>query len=64
MFDAPTSTLYNSLNNLLDNPKEYLADVCFTFPSTEIFAHRGTFKRKKTYTVCLRINTAFLMIRI
>lgn len=47
MFDAPTSTLYNSLNNLLDNPKEYLADVCFTFPSTEIFAHRGTFKRKK-----------------
>ncbi|CEP18473.1 hypothetical protein [Parasitella parasitica] len=41
MFDAPTSTLYNSLNNLLDSPKEYLADVCFTFPSTEIFAHRA-----------------------
>ncbi|KAI8642037.1 hypothetical protein BD408DRAFT_367318 [Parasitella parasitica] len=41
MFDAPTSTLYNSLNNLLDNPKEYLADVCFIFPSSEIFAHRA-----------------------
>ncbi|KAL7319792.1 hypothetical protein PS15m_002885 [Mucor circinelloides] len=41
MFDAPTSTLYNSLNNLLDSPKEYLADVCFTFPSTEIYAHRA-----------------------
>ncbi|GAN00744.1 hypothetical protein MAM1_0002d00166 [Mucor ambiguus] len=41
MFDAPTSTLYNSLNTLLDSPKEYLADVCFTFPSTEIYAHRA-----------------------
>ncbi|KAL9558836.1 hypothetical protein MBANPS3_000698 [Mucor bainieri] len=41
MFDAPTSTLYNSLNTLLDSPKEYLADVCFTFPSGEIYAHRA-----------------------
>lgn len=41
MFDAPTSTLYNSLNTLLDSPKEYLADVCFTFPTTEIYAHRA-----------------------
>jgi hypothetical protein len=41
MFDAPTSTLYNSLNNLLDKPKEFLADVCFHFDSFEIWAHRG-----------------------
>lgn len=41
MFDAPTSTLYNSLNTLLDSPKEYLADVCFTFSTTEIYAHRA-----------------------
>lgn len=62
MFDAPTSTLYNSLNNLLDSPKEYLADVCFTFPSTEIFAHRGILKEKKIYAICLHSNTAFLII--
>lgn len=55
MFDAPTSTLYNSLNNLLDSPKEYLADVCFTFPSTEIYAHRGTLLKHAQYT--LGINT-------
>ncbi|OBZ86350.1 hypothetical protein A0J61_05604 [Choanephora cucurbitarum] len=41
MFDAPESTLYKSLNNVLENPKEYLADICFTFPSTEIWAHRA-----------------------
>lgn len=41
MFDAPSSTLYNSLNNILENPKEYLADVCFTLDSTEIWAHRA-----------------------
>ncbi|KAI8088577.1 hypothetical protein BDF21DRAFT_358351 [Thamnidium elegans] len=41
MFDAPDSTLYKSLNNLLERPKEYLADVCFFFESVEIWAHRG-----------------------
>lgn len=42
MFDTPTSTLYTSLNNILENPKEYLADVCFIFPNAiEIWAHRG-----------------------
>lgn len=41
MFDAPTSTLYTSLNTILENPKEYLADVCFTFDSIEIWAHRA-----------------------
>lgn len=41
MFDAPTSTLYNSLSQLVDSPQEYLADVCFVFNSFEIWAHRG-----------------------
>ncbi|GAA5799301.1 hypothetical protein HPULCUR_004712 [Helicostylum pulchrum] len=41
MFDAPDSTLYKSLNNLLERPKEYLADVCFCFESIEMWAHRG-----------------------
>ncbi|KAI8076690.1 uncharacterized protein B0P05DRAFT_545469 [Gilbertella persicaria] len=41
MFDAPPSTLYNSLNNVLENPKEYLADICFAFPSNEVWAHRA-----------------------
>ncbi|KAI7897427.1 uncharacterized protein EV154DRAFT_489936 [Mucor mucedo] len=41
MFDAPPSTILNSLNNLLENPKQYLADVCFTFSSIEIWAHRA-----------------------
>lgn len=50
MFDAPTSTLYNSLNTLLDSPKEYLADVCFTFPTAEIHAHRGTLKAENMHT--------------
>ena len=41
MFDAPTSTLYASLNNVLNNPQEYLADVCFAVDSIELWAHRG-----------------------
>ncbi|KAI8355714.1 hypothetical protein BD560DRAFT_484414 [Blakeslea trispora] len=41
MFDAPKSTLYQSLSNILENPKEYLADICFTFSSTEVWAHRA-----------------------
>lgn len=49
MFDVPTSTLYNSLNNLLERPQEYLADVCFIFNSTlEIWAHRGKHFKKSS----------------
>lgn len=47
MFDAPDSTLYKSLNNLLERPKEYLADVCFCFESVEMWAHRGKIQKKK-----------------
>ncbi|KAG1471690.1 hypothetical protein G6F56_001976 [Rhizopus delemar] len=41
MFDAPIGTIYTSLNKIHDNPKEYLADICFCFPSTEIWAHKA-----------------------
>ncbi|KAG1147046.1 hypothetical protein G6F37_010891 [Rhizopus arrhizus] len=41
MFDEPISTIHNSLNKLLSKPKEYLADICFCFPSSEIWAHRA-----------------------
>jgi hypothetical protein len=41
MFDAPPSTLCASLEKLLENPKEYLADITFHFPSGDIHAHRG-----------------------
>ncbi|KAI8987416.1 hypothetical protein BDF20DRAFT_910041 [Mycotypha africana] len=41
MFDAPSSTILCSLNNLLDHPKEYLADVCFKFDKDEVWAHRA-----------------------
>ncbi|CAO3701141.1 hypothetical protein G6F70_007334 [Rhizopus microsporus] len=41
MFDTPPGTLHDSLNKLFNHPKEYLADVCFYFPSTEIWAHRA-----------------------
>ncbi|KAI7900659.1 uncharacterized protein BX663DRAFT_517153 [Cokeromyces recurvatus] len=41
MFDAPESTLYDSLNTVFENPKEYLADICFVYPSDDIWAHRA-----------------------
>ncbi|KAI9357481.1 hypothetical protein BD770DRAFT_435582 [Pilaira anomala] len=41
MFDIPKKTLLESLNTLLERPKEYLADVCFVFESIEIWAHRA-----------------------
>ncbi|KAI9473565.1 MAG: hypothetical protein EXX96DRAFT_508252 [Benjaminiella poitrasii] len=41
MFDAPVSTLYQSLSNILERPKEYLADLCFSYPSNDIWAHRA-----------------------
>ncbi|KAI8876580.1 hypothetical protein K501DRAFT_261932 [Backusella circina FSU 941] len=41
MFDAPPSTLCASLEKILDNPKEYLADILFHFPSGDIHAHRA-----------------------
>ncbi|KAI8990163.1 hypothetical protein BDB01DRAFT_780223 [Pilobolus umbonatus] len=41
MFAAPDLTLHNSLSKIFDNPKEYLADVCFEYASCEIWAHRA-----------------------
>lgn len=54
MFDIPKKTLLESLNTLLERPKEYLADVCFVFESKEIWAHRGkrnmSKKKEQKYT--------------
>ncbi|KAI9243309.1 hypothetical protein BY458DRAFT_530760 [Sporodiniella umbellata] len=34
-------TISNLLNKLYESPKKYLADVCFCFPSVDIWAHRA-----------------------
>ncbi|KAI8081572.1 uncharacterized protein BX664DRAFT_340739 [Halteromyces radiatus] len=41
MFDQPAHTLFSSLKKVVDNPKEYLADVCCRFQDVEIWAHTG-----------------------
>ncbi|KAF7727873.1 hypothetical protein EC973_006986 [Apophysomyces ossiformis] len=41
MFDIPPKTLKKSLETLLDHAKDYLADVCFNYPSDKIWAHRA-----------------------
>ncbi|KAI7860147.1 hypothetical protein BDC45DRAFT_564151 [Circinella umbellata] len=41
MFTPPSKTLHTSLNKLLDCAQEYLADVCFHYPSGKIWAHRA-----------------------
>ncbi|KAG0170791.1 hypothetical protein DFQ28_003072 [Apophysomyces sp. BC1034] len=41
MFEAPPKTLKKSLHNLLDHAQEYLAEVCFRYPSDSVWAHRA-----------------------
>ncbi|KAI9272439.1 hypothetical protein BY458DRAFT_533348 [Sporodiniella umbellata] len=41
MLTTSVRTLHDSLKKIYNHPKEYLADVCFCFPSAEIWAHRA-----------------------
>jgi hypothetical protein len=41
MFERPTKTLKHSLFNVLENAQDYVADVCFEYPTGEIWAHKG-----------------------
>ncbi|KAI9246209.1 hypothetical protein BY458DRAFT_79666, partial [Sporodiniella umbellata] len=40
MFKVPTKTLQHSLSNVLNNAQEYLADICFNYP-TQVWAHKA-----------------------
>ncbi|KAF7732303.1 hypothetical protein EC973_005199 [Apophysomyces ossiformis] len=41
MFRTPPKTLKASLQTVLENAEEYVADVCFDYPSRKIWAHRA-----------------------
>ncbi|KAL0089436.1 hypothetical protein J3Q64DRAFT_1399946 [Phycomyces blakesleeanus] len=41
MFEKAPQTLKSSLHTVVDNAKEYLADVCFRFAHGDIWAHRA-----------------------
>lgn len=41
MFERPLKTLQQSLFNVLENAQDYVADICFEYPSTKIWAHKG-----------------------
>lgn len=46
MFKPPRKTLQKSLDTLLNNAQEYVADVYFDYPEGKLWAHRGTFKEE------------------
>lgn len=41
MFHTPPQTLQSVLRKLLEQPRQYVADVCFEYPQGKIYAHRG-----------------------
>lgn len=41
MFHTPPQTLQSVLRKLLEQPRHYVADVCFEYPQGKIYAHRG-----------------------
>lgn len=41
MFERPPKTLQHSLFNVLENAREYVADVCFEYPNGKLWAHKA-----------------------
>ncbi|KAJ8660821.1 hypothetical protein O0I10_003464 [Lichtheimia ornata] len=41
MFHTPPQTLQSVLRKLLEQPRHYVADVCFEYPQGKIYAHRA-----------------------